>query len=164
MVVHILGQQQGLPLTFLCRLICDSAWHKYVVLQKKQRGVVEKVSPGIYRALYLSHGTVLQFVIEFNEKFAAQKRFYPVYPRAHTVLNAPVFVQVIIFRSLANLTFFSQTSQLYQQFMSHLATPSPPHLPHRQLWQDMDDALASAGSLVLHWWLGSLIRCSRYAQ
>ncbi|CAI8019772.1 DNA-directed RNA polymerase, mitochondrial [Geodia barretti] len=80
-VVHILGQQQGLPLTFLCRLICDSAWHKYVVLQKKQRGVVEK------------------------------------------------------------------TSQLYQQFMSHLATPSPPHLPHRQLWQDMDDALASAGSL-----------------
>ena len=62
-VVHILGQQQGLPLTFLCRLICDSAWHKYVVLQKKERGVVEKVSPGIYRALplvygdYLSHGT-----------------------------------------------------------------------------------------------------------
>jgi hypothetical protein len=97
-VVHILGQQQGLPLTFLCRLICDSAWHKYVVLQKKERGVVEK------------------------------------------------------------------TSQLYQQFMSHLATPSPPHLPHRQLWQDMDDALASAGSLVLHWPLGSLIRCSRYAQ
>ena len=44
-VVHILGQQQGLPLTFLCRLISDSAWHKYVVLQKKERGVVEKVGP-----------------------------------------------------------------------------------------------------------------------
>ena len=43
-VIHILGQQQGLPVTYLCRIICDSAWHKYVVLQKKERGVVEKVS------------------------------------------------------------------------------------------------------------------------
>ena len=42
-VVHVLGQQQGLPVTFLCRLIADSAWHKYVVLQKRERGVVEKV-------------------------------------------------------------------------------------------------------------------------
>ena len=160
-MVHILGQQQGLPLTFLCRLICDSAWHKYVVLQKKQRGVVEKVSPGIYRALYLSHGTVLSLLL----KNLLHEQDFTLCIRAHTlVLNALVFVQVIIFRSLTNLTFFSQTSQLYQQFMSHLATPSPPHLPHRQLWQDMDDALASAGSLVLHWWLGSLIRCSCYAQ
>ena len=39
----MLSQQQGLPVTFLCRLICDSAWHKYVVRRKRERGVVEKV-------------------------------------------------------------------------------------------------------------------------
>ena len=42
-LVHVLGQQAGVPLTYLCRLISESAWHKYVVLQKRERGVVEKV-------------------------------------------------------------------------------------------------------------------------
>jgi hypothetical protein len=81
-VVHVLGQQQGLPVSYLCRLISDSAWHKYVVLQKKARGVVEK------------------------------------------------------------------TSELYHQLMLHLSDPSSHHAPYRELWQDMDDSLASSGSLV----------------
>ena len=60
-VVHILGQQQGLPVTYLCRLICDSAWHKYVVAQKKERGIVEKVKAvSLFRHIITeSHGSVV---------------------------------------------------------------------------------------------------------
>ena len=42
-VVHILGQQQGLPVNFLCRMIADSAWNKYVITQKTERGAIKKV-------------------------------------------------------------------------------------------------------------------------
>lgn len=61
---------------------------------------------------------------------------------------------VILFDTYVNHCFTSthvhllQTSQLYHQFMSHLTGPSSHHLPYRELWQDMDDSLASAGSLV----------------
>lgn len=95
-VVHILGQQQGLPVTYLCRLICDSAWHKYVVAQKKERGIVEKVKTTsllipttyIHVVYYMyecerfstteSHGSVVSGLPVTDPKFdSLRKSFFP---------------------------------------------------------------------------------------
>ena len=38
-----LEQPEGLPVHYICHCLGQSAWNKYVILQKKRKGVVDKV-------------------------------------------------------------------------------------------------------------------------
>ena len=67
------------------------------------------------------------------------------------IIVSPVLMFTYLYTYTYTLSLL-QTSQLYHQFMSHLTGPSSHHLPYRELWQDMDDSLASAGSLVSDKW------------
>ena len=38
-----LEQPEGLPVHYICHRLGQSAWNKYVIFQKKRKGVVDKV-------------------------------------------------------------------------------------------------------------------------
>ena len=44
MIAKLVVQPDGQPVFYLCKSILGPAWRKYVIAQKKERGIINKVN------------------------------------------------------------------------------------------------------------------------
>lgn len=77
MIAKLVVQPDGQPVFYLCKSILGPAWRKYVIAQKKERGIINKVNE-LKNKKILNFQVLLMLLIFLTEEFIFRLTCYIV--------------------------------------------------------------------------------------